>query len=73
MDAKARNKALFRARLNAQKKDKRIDSPLVRLVSAHASSHQILLFFLSQCLYVCCLWGLDFYEELKTRGYGVSV
>ncbi|XP_009355134.2 protein ABA AND ROS SENSITIVE 1 [Pyrus x bretschneideri] len=30
MDAKARNKALFRARLNAQKKDKRIDSPLVR-------------------------------------------
>ncbi|XP_008231603.1 PREDICTED: zinc finger protein 830 isoform X2 [Prunus mume] len=30
MDAKARNKALFRARLNAQKKEKRIDSPLVR-------------------------------------------
>lgn len=32
MDAKARNKALFRARLNAQKKEKRIDSPLVRSV-----------------------------------------
>ncbi|KAM1027072.1 hypothetical protein ACFX14_039886 [Malus domestica] len=30
MDAKARNKALFRAKLNAQKNDKRIDSPLVR-------------------------------------------
>ncbi|XP_022716320.1 zinc finger protein 830 isoform X4 [Durio zibethinus] len=30
MDAQARNKALFRAKLNAQKKDKRIDSPLVR-------------------------------------------
>ncbi|PQM35154.1 zinc finger protein 830 [Prunus yedoensis var. nudiflora] len=30
MDAKARNKALFRAKLNAQKKEKRIDSPLVR-------------------------------------------
>ncbi|BBG96673.1 zinc ion-binding protein [Prunus dulcis] len=30
MDAKARNKALFRARLNAQKKEKRVDSPLVR-------------------------------------------
>ncbi|XVE89334.1 hypothetical protein DITRI_Ditri19aG0193700 [Diplodiscus trichospermus] len=29
MDAQARNKALFRAKLNAQKKDKRIDSPLV--------------------------------------------
>lgn len=32
MDAEARKKALFRAKLNAQKKDKRIDSPLVRLV-----------------------------------------
>lgn len=30
MDAQARNKALFRAKLNAQKKEKRIDSPLVR-------------------------------------------
>ncbi|XP_041002426.1 zinc finger protein 830 isoform X1 [Juglans microcarpa x Juglans regia] len=30
MDAQARKKALFRAKLNAQKKDKRIDSPLVR-------------------------------------------
>ncbi|KAB2594822.1 zinc finger protein 830 [Pyrus ussuriensis x Pyrus communis] len=30
MDAKARNKALFPAKLNAQKKDKRMDSPLVR-------------------------------------------
>ncbi|XP_050380625.1 protein ABA AND ROS SENSITIVE 1 [Argentina anserina] len=30
MDAKAKNKALFRAKLNAQKKDKRINSPLVR-------------------------------------------
>ncbi|GAV60465.1 zf-met domain-containing protein [Cephalotus follicularis] len=30
MDAKAKKKALFRAKLNAQKKDKRIDSPLVR-------------------------------------------
>ncbi|XWS16635.1 hypothetical protein CRYUN_Cryun34aG0107900 [Craigia yunnanensis] len=30
MDAQARNKALFRSKLNAQKKDKRIDSPLVR-------------------------------------------
>lgn len=32
MDAQAKKKALFRAKLNAQKKDKRIDSPLVRLV-----------------------------------------
>ncbi|KAA0045858.1 hypothetical protein IC582_024851 [Cucumis melo] len=30
MDAQAKRKALFRAKLNAQKKDKRIDSPLVR-------------------------------------------
>lgn len=30
MDAQSRNKALFRAKLNAQKKEKRIDSPLVR-------------------------------------------
>ncbi|XP_004288601.1 PREDICTED: zinc finger protein 830 [Fragaria vesca subsp. vesca] len=30
MDAKAKNKALFRAKLNAQKKEKRINSPLVR-------------------------------------------
>uniref|UniRef100_A0A2N9HDN9 C2H2-type domain-containing protein n=1 Tax=Fagus sylvatica TaxID=28930 RepID=A0A2N9HDN9_FAGSY len=30
MDAQARKKAVFRARLNAQKKEKRIDSPLVR-------------------------------------------
>lgn len=30
MDAQARNKALFRAKLNAQKKEKRIDSSLVR-------------------------------------------
>ncbi|GLT94713.1 hypothetical protein SLE2022_124420 [Rubroshorea leprosula] len=30
MDAQARNKALFRAKLNAQKKERRIDSPLVR-------------------------------------------
>lgn len=30
MDAQAKKKALYRARLNAQKKDKRIDSPLVR-------------------------------------------
>lgn len=30
MDAQAKKKALFRAKLNAQKKDKRIDSPLVR-------------------------------------------
>ncbi|EEF41988.1 Coiled-coil domain-containing protein, putative [Ricinus communis] len=30
MDAAAKKKALFRAKLNAQKKDKRIDSPLVR-------------------------------------------
>ncbi|KAB1211341.1 hypothetical protein CJ030_MR6G021469 [Morella rubra] len=30
MDAQARKKTLFRAKLNAQKKDKRIDSPLVR-------------------------------------------
>lgn len=30
MDGKARAKALFRSKLNAQKKDKRIDSPLVR-------------------------------------------
>lgn len=30
MDAQARKKALFRAKLNAQKKEKRIDSPLVR-------------------------------------------
>ncbi|KAH7533261.1 protein ABA AND ROS SENSITIVE 1 isoform X1 [Ziziphus jujuba] len=30
MDAQARKKSLFRAKLNAQKKDKRIDSPLVR-------------------------------------------
>jgi hypothetical protein len=34
MDAQARKKAVFRARLNAQKKEKRIDSPLVRLASA---------------------------------------
>jgi len=32
MDAQAKKKALFRAKLNAQKKDKRIDSPLVRFV-----------------------------------------
>lgn len=32
MDAQARKKALFRAKLNAQKKEKRIESPLVRLV-----------------------------------------
>ncbi|XP_027192403.1 protein ABA AND ROS SENSITIVE 1-like [Cicer arietinum] len=30
MDAQAKKKALFRAKLNAQKKDKRIESPLVR-------------------------------------------
>ncbi|KAL6195440.1 hypothetical protein ACLB2K_031059 [Fragaria x ananassa] len=30
MDAKAKNKALFRAKLNAQKKEKRINSPLIR-------------------------------------------
>ncbi|KAJ4718535.1 zinc finger protein [Melia azedarach] len=30
MDAQARKKALFRAKLNAQKKEKRINSPLVR-------------------------------------------
>lgn len=30
MDARSRNKALFRSKLNAQKKDKRIESPLVR-------------------------------------------
>ncbi|XP_038881204.1 zinc finger protein 830 [Benincasa hispida] len=30
MDDQAKRKALFRAKLNAQKKDKRIDSPLVR-------------------------------------------
>ncbi|XP_022983328.1 zinc finger protein 830-like [Cucurbita maxima] len=30
MDAQAKRKALFRAKLNAQKKEKRIDSPLVR-------------------------------------------
>ncbi|MFQ6644963.1 hypothetical protein Gotur_018989 [Gossypium turneri] len=29
MDAQGRNKALFRAKLNAQKKEKRIDSPLI--------------------------------------------
>ncbi|WVZ14636.1 hypothetical protein V8G54_012202 [Vigna mungo] len=32
MDAQAKKKALFRAKLNAQKKEKRIESPLVRLV-----------------------------------------
>ena len=32
MDSQAKKKALFRAKLNAQKKEKRIDSPLVRLV-----------------------------------------
>ncbi|KAJ7964453.1 Zinc finger protein [Quillaja saponaria] len=31
MDAQARKKALFRAKLNAQKKEKRIESPLVRV------------------------------------------
>jgi hypothetical protein len=30
MDAQAKKKALFRAKLNAQKKEKRIESPLVR-------------------------------------------
>lgn len=30
MDAQARKKAVYRAKLNAKKKDKRIDSPLVR-------------------------------------------
>ncbi|KAF3966378.1 hypothetical protein CMV_009519 [Castanea mollissima] len=30
MDAQARKKAAYRAKLNAKKKDKRIDSPLVR-------------------------------------------
>ncbi|KAK7852634.1 hypothetical protein CFP56_038575 [Quercus suber] len=31
MDAQARKKAVFRAKLNAKKKEKRIDSPLVRM------------------------------------------
>lgn len=30
MDAQAKKKALFRSKLNAKKKDTRIDSPLVR-------------------------------------------
>lgn len=30
MDAQAKKKALYRAKLKAQKQDKRIDSPLVR-------------------------------------------
>lgn len=46
MDAKARNKALFRAKLNAQKKEKRIDSPLVRSVFSFP------FFFLSICLVI---------------------
>lgn len=42
MDAKAKNKALFRAKLNAQKKEKRINSPLVRSVPP---IHSILICF----------------------------
>lgn len=42
MDAKAKNKALFRAKLNAQKKEKRINSPLVRSVP---QIHSILICF----------------------------
>lgn len=30
MDAQAKKKAMFRSKLNAKKKDTRIDSPLVR-------------------------------------------
>jgi len=51
MDAQAKKKALFRAKLNAQKKEKRIESPLVRLVlGAHyvlfsIPKHQFILPF----------------------------
>lgn len=50
MDAQAQKKALFRAKLNAQKREKRIESPLVRLVrSAHpngSSAHSLINFIL---------------------------
>ncbi|KAM2595268.1 hypothetical protein TB2_039845 [Malus domestica] len=47
MDAKARNKALFRAKLNAQKNDKRIDSPL------SVESRNLIAIFLNAQLMVC--------------------
>ena len=46
MDAQARKKAVYRDKLNAKKKDKRIDSPLVRL-AFHSSS-----FFFSETIYI---------------------
>lgn len=42
MDAQAKKKALFRAKLNAQKKEKRIESPLVRLV---LGAHHVIFAF----------------------------
>lgn len=39
MDAQAKKKALFRSKLNAKKKDSRIDSPLVRLTLLSSFLH----------------------------------
>lgn len=55
MDAQAKKKALFRAKLNAQKKKKRIESPLVRLV---LGAHHVLFHFTKLHEFACGILNL---------------
>jgi len=70
MDAQAKKKALFRAKLNAQKKEKRIESPLVRLV---LGAHHVIFPFPASIYFTLHKFAYGFFYLLYVICYAVSV